>query len=60
MPISYGNAFGGIDQLPGDEPRYEYFADNPVGIGFHKHLESGLVAAGFRRCPIRKRAGRKS
>jgi hypothetical protein len=41
MPISYDNAFGGIDASDPDKPRY--FAANHAGKGFHVHLDLNRV-----------------
>ena len=34
MPISYDNAFGGVDRGTGDAARVETYLDNPVGRGY--------------------------
>lgn len=39
MPISYDRAFGGIDNRHEDPSRRVAFMRNPVGKGFHKHLQ---------------------
>lgn len=36
MPISYDNAFGGVDDSSGDPARIISFLDNPVGRGFRR------------------------
>lgn len=43
MPISYGNAFGGIDRSSPDESDHHHFRSNPVGVGYHKRLDRALV-----------------
>ena len=35
MPISYNNAFGGIDKGKDDTEHDDYFLENHVGIGYH-------------------------
>ncbi len=37
MPISYNNAFGGIDKAKSDSESDQYCLDNHVGIGFNTH-----------------------
>jgi len=39
LPISYNNAFGGIDTSPDDPSKHRAFPLNPVGRGFRHHLE---------------------
>ena len=34
MPISYANAYGGIDRPDPDESTHSWYASNPVGVGF--------------------------
>lgn len=41
MPISYGNAFGGIDA--GDDKKPRYYPTNHVGLGYHHHLDVDKV-----------------
>jgi hypothetical protein len=43
MPISYDNAFGGVDNKHEDQSKHAAFLRNPVGRGFHKHLRSEWV-----------------
>ena len=43
MPISYDNAFGGVDNKHEDTAKHAAFMRNPVGKGFHKHLRSEWV-----------------
>lgn len=42
-PITYDIAFGGVDRLHPDESRHDPYMSNPVGIGYHAHLESERV-----------------
>jgi hypothetical protein len=39
MPITYGRAFGGVDNRSDDARDHVAFAHNPVGRGFHKRLK---------------------
>ena len=43
MPISYDNAFGGVDRYLKNEKKHEAYMVNPVGKGFHAHLANDLV-----------------
>jgi hypothetical protein len=43
MPISYGRAFGGVDNRHEDFEKHAAYMRNPVGKGFHKHLRSEWV-----------------
>jgi hypothetical protein len=39
MPISYDNAFGGIDRHPRDSSKVMTFVDNPVGRGYCHYFD---------------------
>ncbi|HSU53806.1 MAG TPA: DUF2169 domain-containing protein, partial [Candidatus Dormibacteraeota bacterium] len=41
MPISYDNAFGGVDRS--NEKRERFFVANPAGRGYHYHLRRKAV-----------------
>ncbi len=43
MPISYDNAFGGVDNFHQDESKHRTYVWNPVGAGFHEDLSGRLV-----------------
>jgi len=43
MPISYGRAFGGLDNFHKDESKHAAYRPNPVGRGFHKLLGNAFV-----------------
>lgn len=43
MPISYGNAFGGIDMSHKDPAKHQAYMDNPIGVGFHCNLDAEAV-----------------
>lgn len=44
MPISYDRAFGGVDNFHADTSRHTAYMLNPVGKGYHRELDSYLVA----------------
>jgi hypothetical protein len=39
MPISYANAFGGIDRSFKDKSKYRYYLPNIAGVGFHVNTD---------------------
>lgn len=43
MPISYNNAFGGVDNFHEDPSRHRTYLPNPVGKGFHDDTSLSLV-----------------
>ncbi len=43
MPISYNNAFGGVDRSQEEEKKHKYFLENHVGVGYHAYLDDKLV-----------------
>ncbi|MEW8626037.1 MAG: DUF2169 domain-containing protein [Candidatus Thiodiazotropha sp.] len=43
MPISYDNAFGGVDNFHENEQKHAAWMSNPVGCGYHKQLAGELV-----------------
>lgn len=43
MPITYDRAYGGCDNFHPDPSKHCAFMQNPVGKGFHEHLESRFV-----------------
>ena len=43
MPISYDNAFGGLDNFHQDKNKHSAYMRNPVGKGFHQLLDNYLV-----------------
>jgi hypothetical protein len=43
MPISYDNAFGGVDNFHPDPTQHRTYRLNPVGRGYHRLLEPYLV-----------------
>jgi hypothetical protein len=43
MPISYNNAFGGVDRTHRNQRRHRAHLENPIGIGFHSNLAREFV-----------------
>ena len=43
MPISYNNAFGGIDNTHKKEKKHCAYLTNHVGVGFHSNLKAEFV-----------------
>ena len=43
MPISYDVAFGGVDNKHEDPAKHAAYLRNPIGRGFHKHLQNEWV-----------------
>jgi hypothetical protein len=43
MPISYNNAFGGVDNTHEQEKKHRAYFTNPVGIGFHSNRKAKFV-----------------
>lgn len=43
MPISYDQAFGGVDNYLADPDKQVAYMPNPVGKGYHQHLANDLV-----------------
>jgi hypothetical protein len=43
MPISYDNAFGGVDNTHKKEQKHRAYLTNPVGIGFHSNRKAQSV-----------------
>jgi len=43
MPISYDNAFGGVDDTHEKPQKHKACSTNPAGVGFHSNLENELV-----------------
>jgi hypothetical protein len=44
MPFSYDTAFGGIDNFHRDQKYHRSYANNPVGLGYHRLLNHELLA----------------
>ena len=43
MPISYDNAFGGIDAAHADPAKHRYYETNHAGVGFHQETEREFI-----------------
>lgn len=43
MPISYDNAFGGMDKTHKKEKKHRYCLENPAGRGFHSNLRRKVL-----------------
>ncbi len=43
MPLTYDRAFGGRDEHSEDPAKHAFFAPNPAGVGFHKHLNAAWL-----------------
>lgn len=43
MPISYDNAFGGVDNTHKKEQKHCAFLPNPIGVGFHSNRQAKFV-----------------
>jgi hypothetical protein len=43
MPISYNNAFGGVDTTHKEEKKHRTYVTNHVGVGFHTNLKAEFV-----------------
>ncbi|MDJ0840172.1 MAG: DUF2169 domain-containing protein [Acidobacteriota bacterium] len=43
IPISYDNAFGGVDRSDEDPEKHGAFMANPVGVGFHTTQKAELI-----------------
>jgi hypothetical protein len=43
MPISYDNAFGGVDNFHPDQGQHRTYLPNPVGRGYHRLVEPHFV-----------------
>jgi hypothetical protein len=43
MPISYNNAFGGVDKAQEDPQKWRYYPLNHAGVGYHEHTSSKFM-----------------
>jgi hypothetical protein len=43
MPISYNNAFGGVDKAQEDTLEWRYYPLNHAGVGYHKHSSAKAI-----------------
>lgn len=43
LPISYNNAFGGVDRSQEDPSRHRWYPTNHAGVGYHEYLDAAFV-----------------
>jgi hypothetical protein len=43
MPISYDNAFGGVDKTHKNPSKHKAYLTNPIGVGFHSNLKMEFI-----------------
>ena len=43
MPISYNNAFGGVDRSQDDPLKHRWYPTNHAGVGYHEYLDAEFV-----------------
>jgi hypothetical protein len=43
MPISYNNAFGGVDRYQEDPAKHRWYPTNHAGVGYHEYLDAEFV-----------------
>ncbi|MCG6657500.1 DUF2169 domain-containing protein [Halomonas campisalis] len=43
QPVTYDQAFGGLDDFHPDESRHSAYMANPVGKGYHRKLKGGYI-----------------
>jgi hypothetical protein len=43
MPISYNNAFGGVDRSQEDPAKHRWYPTNHAGVGYHEYLETESI-----------------
>lgn len=43
MPISYNNAFGGVDRSQEDPVKHRWYPTNHAGVGYHEYLGAEFV-----------------
>jgi hypothetical protein len=43
MPISYDNAFGGVDRSQEDPARHRWYPTNHAGVGYHEYLDAAFI-----------------
>src|SRR6266850_968765 len=43
MPISYNNAFGGVDKSQGDPSKWRWYLFNHAGVGYHENTSRKLI-----------------
>ena len=53
MPISYDNAFGGVDRTQEDPAKHRWYPLNHAGIGYHPNAKARTSRASRSRIPKR-------
>jgi hypothetical protein len=43
MPISYNNAFGGVDRSEEDPLKHRWYPTNHAGVGYHEHYDAKYI-----------------
>jgi hypothetical protein len=43
MPISYDNAFGGVDKAEEDPQKWRFYPFNHAGVGYHEHTSAKFL-----------------
>jgi hypothetical protein len=43
MPLSYNNAYGGIDRPTEDTKTHQWYLSNPVGVGYHPRMPATVL-----------------
>ena len=43
MPISYNNAFGGVDRSQEDPAKHRWYPANHAGVGYHEYLDAEFI-----------------
>jgi hypothetical protein len=43
MPISYNNAFGGVDHSQKDPAKHRWYPANHAGVGYHEYLDAEFI-----------------
>jgi hypothetical protein len=57
MPISYDNAFGGVDRSQEDPSKHRWYPANHAGVGYHEYLEAEFIDG--RPLPNTEETGKK-
>ena len=57
MPISYDNAFGGVDRSQDDPLKHRWYPSNHAGVGYHEYLDEEFVDG--KPLPNTEETGRK-
>ena len=57
MPISYNNAFGGVDRSQEDAAKHRWYPSNHAGVGYHEYLDAEFIDG--KPLPNTEEVGRK-